>query len=308
MAEHRVDSISGSPPVCDYEGSRYQTEFWAGQGREYEDAAERIALKHLLPPRGRRLIEIGAGFGRLADLYQGYDKVILLDYARSQLRQAQARLGNEQFIYVAGDLYNLPLADSAVDTAVTVRVLHHVKDLAVAFAQIGRILRPGGAYVLEFANKRHLKAIMRYCFRRQVENPFSLTPYEFVELNIDYHPEYVARHLGEAGFHIEAERAVSTFRLPALKRRIPPRILATIDGWLQQPTARLKLAPSIFMRAHVDKPGARRLSDTLWRCPRCSSLDLAETETALVCDTCHTRWPIDQGIYDFKSGGEEAKR
>nr|HID13463.1 hypothetical protein [Anaerolineae bacterium] len=54
--------------ICDYEGSAYRTEFW-GQGREYEDAVERIALQRLLPPSGRRIIEIGAGFGRLADLY-----------------------------------------------------------------------------------------------------------------------------------------------------------------------------------------------------------------------------------------------
>lgn len=287
-------------PVCDYEGSRYQTEFWAGQGREYEDAAERIALKRLLPVRGRRLIEIGAGFGRLADLYQGYDSVILLDYARSQLRQAQERLGSDRFIYVAANLYNLPLADAAVDTAVTVRVLHHVKDLAVAFAQIGRILRPGGTYVLEFANKRHLKAIARYWLGRQTENPFSRDPYEFVELNFDFHPDYVASHLRQAGFHIDAERAVSTFRWPALKQRVDPNRLATIDGWLQRPTARLKLAPSIFLRTHIDKPGFRRLSDALWRCPNCGSPGLTETTDALDCGICSMRWPIDHGIYDFR--------
>ncbi|HHE70853.1 MAG TPA: hypothetical protein ENL34_01040, partial [Chloroflexi bacterium] len=64
-------------PVCNYEGSRYSTEFWT-TSRSYEDGAERIALRHLLPPRGRRLLEIGAGFGRLVDLYQGYDTVVLL--------------------------------------------------------------------------------------------------------------------------------------------------------------------------------------------------------------------------------------
>lgn len=294
------DQTLAAPPICDYEGSRYQTDFWHGKGREYEDAAERIALKHLLPPHGRRIIEIGAGFGRLADLYDGYEQVILLDYARSQLRQAQERLGDHGFIYVAADLYNLPIADAAVDTAVTVRVLHHVKDLAAAFAQIGRILRPGGTYVLEFANKRHLKAIGRYWLGRQSESPFSLEPYEFVELNLDFHPAYVAGQLAEAGFRIDAERAVSTFRLPALKQRVDPGRLARIDGWLQRPTARLKLAPSIFLRTHIDKPGFRRLAAMLWRCPRCGSLDLTEEPDTVGCNGCDTRWPIDEGIYDFK--------
>ena len=76
-------------PICDYEGTSYRAEFWDGHGREYEDLAERSALRRLLPPRGRRLLEVGAGFGRLADLYSGYDQIILLDYARSGLREAQ---------------------------------------------------------------------------------------------------------------------------------------------------------------------------------------------------------------------------
>ena len=45
-------------PVCDYEGFAYRTEFW-GRGRDYEDGVERAALRRLLPPVGRRLIDIG---------------------------------------------------------------------------------------------------------------------------------------------------------------------------------------------------------------------------------------------------------
>ena len=40
-----------SLPVIDYEGSKYSTEFWTG-AREYEDRAERIALRAMLPRRG----------------------------------------------------------------------------------------------------------------------------------------------------------------------------------------------------------------------------------------------------------------
>jgi SAM-dependent methyltransferase len=151
-------------PICDYEGSPWRTAFWPG--REYEDRAERLALAHLLPPRGKRLIEIGAGFGRLADLYRGYERVVLLDYARSMLEEARARLGGDpRFVFAAADLYNLPLAESAADTAVTVRVLHHVADIPRAFAEIARIVRPRGAYITDFANKRHLKAIIRHWLR-----------------------------------------------------------------------------------------------------------------------------------------------
>ena len=103
--------LNSDHAICDYEGTSYRARFWAGQGREYEDLAERIALRKLLPAQGRRIMEIGAGFGRLADLYAGYDQVILLDYAKSGLREAQERLGrSDRFLYVAADLYHFPLS------------------------------------------------------------------------------------------------------------------------------------------------------------------------------------------------------
>ena len=49
-----------TPPVCDYEGSDYQTSFWEKGGREYEDRTEAITLKRLLPGSGRLLLELGA--------------------------------------------------------------------------------------------------------------------------------------------------------------------------------------------------------------------------------------------------------
>ena len=51
------------PPVCDYEGSDYQTRFWEKGGREYEDRCEAIALKNLLPHSGKLMLELGAGAG-----------------------------------------------------------------------------------------------------------------------------------------------------------------------------------------------------------------------------------------------------
>src|SRR5512139_3962613 len=144
------------PRICDYEDSAYRTDFWEGQGREYEDLAERIALRHLLPPAGDRLI----------DFYDRFEQVVLLDYSRSLLRQALARLGRDgRFVYVAASFYAMPFVDSAFDTAMMVRVMHHVEKVPALLDEVGRILAGDGAYVLEFASKRHLKAILRYALR-----------------------------------------------------------------------------------------------------------------------------------------------
>jgi SAM-dependent methyltransferase len=287
--------------IRDYEGSSYRTDFWEGQGREYEDLAERIALRKLLPPAGARLLDIGAGFGRLVELYDGYQQVVLLDYSKSMLRQAQERLGRRgRYVYVAANLYDMPFVDSVFDTTVTVRVLHHVQNIPAAFQEIQRVLKPGRVYVLEYANKRHLKAVLRYLLGRQSWSPFAPEPYEFVELNYDFHPAWMEVRLREAGFAIGRELAVSTFRLPLLKRLISPRSLAVLDGLLQGPTAWLKLAPSVFVRARVEKEGAQTEAQGFFRCPGCHGTVLIETEEALTCRGCGRRWAIDDGIYNFK--------
>lgn len=287
--------------ICDYEGTSYRTRFWVGQGREYEDLAERIALRRLLPPRGRRLLELGAGFGRLVELYDGYDQVILLDYAKSGLREAQERLGrSDRYLYVAADLYRLPFAPEICDTVVTVRVLHHLVDVPAAFRQICGVLRRGGVYVLEYANRRNLKAILRYLARRQPWSPFDRAPYEFVPLNFDFHPRWMKDQLQGAGFAVDAELAVSHFRHALFKRLVPYEHLARLDAALQGIGGRWKLSPSIFVRAHTAGHGESART-AIFRCPRCAVGSLAGRGDVLVCENCGARWQIDDGIFDFKA-------
>lgn len=167
------------PRICDYEGSNYRTEFWEGRGRDYEDRVERLALRKLLPPGGRRLLEVGAGFGRLTNEYQQFDQVILLDYSLSQLQFAQEHLGRSpRYIYVAADAYHLPFQSGIFDCTTIVRVLHHMSNVAAVLDQIRRVMSPGGTLILEHANKRNIKAILRYAFHQQDWNPHDLSPVE----------------------------------------------------------------------------------------------------------------------------------
>ncbi len=236
-----------SPPICDYEGSRYRTEFWTPQ-RQYEDAVERVALRALLPPAGRRLIEIGAGHGRLADLYTGYEQVTLFDYAHSQLLQARERLG-AACRTVQGDFYRLPFAAGAFDTVVIVRTLHHAADAPAVLRGVAHLLPPGGTLVLEFANKRNLKAILRYLLRRQSWSPFDPRPVEFAPLNFDFHPRWICQQLADAGLRVERVRTVSHFRDPLLKRLLPTRLLVALDRAVQRTGEWWQLTPSVFLRA-----------------------------------------------------------
>jgi len=295
-------AANDAPPICDYEGSTYRTDFWEGQGRDYEDAVERIAIRRLLPGGGRRLLDIGAGFGRLADMYDGYEQVVLLVYSHSQLRYARERLGDDRFIYVAADIYRLPLATNAVDTTVMVRVLHHIAEVPRAFAQIGRVLCSQGTFVIEHANKRHLKNIVRWLLPGKSMNPFDREPYEFAELHWDFHPTWVAERLAECSLSVEQRLSVSLFRSRALKRILPTSWAVSWDSMLQCVSAPLTLGPSVFNRARSAKDGDSGVVEMeyLFCCPDCGHEPLDRQREAMHCRGCGHEWPIKDGIYLFK--------
>lgn len=292
---------AGGPPVCDYEGSDYRTRFWEGQGRAYEDRVERIALRRLLPPHGDVLIEIGAGFGRLADEYDAYGKVVLFDYSRSLLREAQEQLaGDPRYLYVAGNWYEMPFVASLFDVMVQVRTLHHAADVPALFGELRRIARPGGRYVLEFANKQNLMAILRYLLRRQAWSPFSPEPVEFVELNYNFHPRWIRRHLHNVGFTPGRTLTVSHFRLGLLKRLAPAAFLAALDS-LAQPTGRWwQFTPSVFVASDHPQAGEAAPPGAFFACPRCRAALPAAENGRLLCPGCGRAWRVDDGLYDFK--------
>ena len=288
------------PPICDYEGSNYRTDFWEGKGRDYEDRAERIALRRLLPRRGRRALEVGAGFGRLSGEFEGYTQVVLLDYSFSQLQYAQGHYGKSpHFAYVAADAYRLPLKPGVFDAATMIRVIHHMANVPAVLAGLRRVLIPGGVFVLEHANKRNLKAMLRYALKRQTWNPNDLAPVEFVALNFDFHPDYIQREMISAGFAVERRLPVSFFRLPALKNRLPADLLASVDGALQG--SGLLYAPSVFVGARAAGEGANNFDAAdIFACPECGS-DLTREGDTLVCGRDRLRYAVRDGIYDFKA-------
>lgn len=293
-------------PVCDYEGSAYRTEFW-GQGRDYEDAVERTALRGLLSPSGHRLIDIGGGYGRLFPLYDGYDEVVLFDYALSQLQQGRELWGSAgpegkpRYTYVAGDFYSLPFARGLFNTVVMVRTIHHAADAPAVLRGVSQIMACNGTFVLEFANKRNLKAILRYLRRQQEWSPFQRDPVEFVELNFDFHPAWMREQLSDAGLKVRAMRTVSHFRLGLLKRTVPTALLATLDRLLQPTGALLQLSPSVFVRCQSEGDKPEPPAGAFFRCTVCGSTMLVQEGDVLSCTDCSARFAIRDGIYDLKA-------
>ncbi|MFN2207572.1 MAG: class I SAM-dependent methyltransferase [Candidatus Promineifilaceae bacterium] len=290
-----------SPPVCDYEGSDYNARFWESGERAYEDQVERVALRRLMPPSGDTLIEVGAGFGRLADEYRGYRRVVLFDYSRTLLREAQAALGDDpRFIFVAGNWYQMPFVQGLFETVVQIRTLHHAADVPAVFAQLARISRPRAAYVLEFASKKNLKAILRYAARRQDWSPFTAEPVEFVELNFDFHPQWIREQLQVAGFDPGQMLTVSHFRIPFVKKVVPTSVLVALDGAAQRTGNWWQLTPSVFVLNRRLLTHEKAAENLFFACPHCGTPLGKPQDMVLTCPGCARRWSVVDGLYDFK--------
>lgn len=289
------------PPICDYEGSNYQTSFWEQGGRAYEDRAEAIALQRLLPKSGELLLELGAGAGRNTPRYIGFKQIVLLDYSLTQLQQAIQNLGrNQRYIYVAADVYKLPFVDGLFDTATMIRTLHHMAEPRAALGEVQRTLQPGAIFILEYANKQNIKAILRYLIRQQSWSPYTEESVEFEKLNFNFHPKAVRGWLKETGFTLQRQLAVSYFRLEMLKRNLPLNLLTRLEGWLQPTGNWLQLSPSVFTRSQAVGNTVKAQAGTFFKCPVCEAYNLKSQDFRLICPECSRVWPIRDGIFDFR--------
>ena len=158
--------------VSDYNGYDYKKDFWENTGREYEDQADRMAIRKLLPKRMEKFADIGGGYGRLANEYlKRAHKVIIFDYSKTELKQAKEIYGDKVETR-AGDIYELPFKDAELDGLMMIRVTHHLKHMDKAMAELYRVLKPGGVAVIEVANKRTLPKMARFVTGQSKVNPF----------------------------------------------------------------------------------------------------------------------------------------
>jgi ubiquinone/menaquinone biosynthesis C-methylase UbiE len=241
-----------APPSYDLS---YRDVFWAT--RSYEDRCDRIALRALLPPSGDHLVDLGAGFGRLVDEYRAFRTVTLVDASPEMVRAARERVAADPRVTVArAEATRLPLPSASVDVVVCVRLLLHFPDPAPLFAEIERVLRPGGCLVLEFPNRRHLLAVARYLALQQAWSPFERGPFEYLPDHVSHQPMTVIDQLREAGLEPDARRSVSLFRSARLTRVVGAGPLAAVEARLQAPLGGLLPGPSVYVRA-LRPTGAR---------------------------------------------------
>lgn len=228
--------------------------FW--QGREYEDGAEKIALKKLLAkiPDKSSIVDIGGGFGRLAEVYTPvFNKCLLVDPSDRLLLEAKKRLKKFKNIeFKKGRAEDLPASQGDFRVALMVRVVHHLSEPEKALREAQRVLKPQGYLIVEFANKIHFSARLRawlkgdFSYSRSLESiERSTGPSPIPFLN--HHPQAIKNSLEKSGFRIITQLSVSNFRHPIFKKIIPLKVLLFLESSVQRLASSIHFGPSIFV-------------------------------------------------------------
>ena len=113
------------------------------------------------PIAGRRVLDVGAGFGALALYYAHLGaEVVAVDPNEQRMRVAVeiAKRHGLALSAVAGHAQSLPFHDQSFDLAIANNSLCYIVDAQTrrtALAEINRILRPGGWLVVRNPNRLH---------------------------------------------------------------------------------------------------------------------------------------------------------
>lgn len=237
-----------------YDNNNYNyLDYWTG--RDYEDAAERMAFTRIL--RGRRFkhaVDVGGGYGRLCIFLKQYaDKVTLAEPSREQHKIAETYLKDHPEIdrkrVTAADL---GFKDGSVDLITIVRILHHIPDPEPEFKEIARVLSDDGIFIMEFANYTHFRNRVKHVIKRK---KFPLQPVDIRSKEnqnddnppfVNHNPKTVAKQLAHAGLKVERVLSVSNLRSPGLKKVVPKPVMLTLERFMQVPLAKTYFGPSTF--------------------------------------------------------------
>ncbi len=112
-----------------------------------------MPTKFAMIRKGDTVVDLGSGAGNdcfIARAHTGEEgRVIGVDMTRAMIEKARAnahKLGFDNVQFRKGDIENMPVANNIADVVISNCVLNLVPNKYFAFAEIWRILRPGGQF------------------------------------------------------------------------------------------------------------------------------------------------------------------
>lgn len=227
-------------------------QYW--KGREYEHAAEEMAVRRLLKGRHfKHAADIGGGYGRLCLLLEEYaDQVTLAEPSQQQLDMAKDFLKGHRTELLLTQADDLQLADKSCDLLTMVRVMHHIPDPSAEFKEFARVLTDDGYLLLEVANYAHARNRVKYFVtnKRLPTEPVDIRSEANKKKDeiafVNHNPKTVVRQLAHAGLKVDKVLSVSNLRSPGLKKVIPRGVMLQLEKIMQPTLAKTYFGPSVF--------------------------------------------------------------
>jgi SAM-dependent methyltransferase len=248
MAQKTIDYYDH--PDFDYRS------FW--ENRQYEDQAEKTALAKLFSliknKKAKSLIDIGAGFGRLTPIYAPLFKNCLLVEPSEKLLAEAKRINKayDNLAFKESYVEKLPVENESFEAVLMVRVAHHLENLEDMIEEVHRVLKPNGFFIMEYANKKHLKnffeAFLKHDWQDFADHgpeKIKTRPASFPFFN--YHPNQIRTLLLGHDFAILKRLSVSNFRSPLLKKILPVKLLLFLEKMISPIASYYRWGPSIFV-------------------------------------------------------------
>ena len=205
------------------------------------------ALDWLLPAGARRVLDLGAGTGKLtASLLDRGLEVTALEPSPQMLAELRRELGDRPRLRaLEGSAESIPLADASVDAVLVAQAWHWV-DPARAVPEVARVLAPGGRIGLVW-NRRDERSPWAAALGRIVVQPAARTSADDPRVGAPFGPP---------------ERFDTD---PWIEEMTPDRLLEMVTTRsyviVQRPAAREALLGRVreLLRDHPDLAGRERI-------------------------------------------------
>jgi SAM-dependent methyltransferase len=146
---------------------------------DIENRSVTQAMRGAVSFAGGELVDVGCGDKPYFEMFSPHvTKYVGVEYDETYGTSAQAALGRAEVVY-SGD--RLPFEDARFDTVLSNQVAEHVPDPRAFFAELVRVLRPGGCLILTvpFSYRIHSEPhdyhrFTKYALKRYAED-FGLT-------------------------------------------------------------------------------------------------------------------------------------
>lgn len=305
--------------ISNYDQFGYDySQYW--KNRSYENSAEKHVLNRAFDgKRGKWFLDIGGSFGRLTSTYYDqYSNPIILDYSFETLKKNQSVIKSKypNVTLIAANAYKMPFQSDSVHGGLMVRVLHHIEKPETYIKELHRVLLDDSTYIQEFANKKHIKAVIRsflkFDFSIFSKEPYSHNLSENPEgsteqqegIFLNYHPKHIKELLEKNNFKIVKKTGCSYLRIPFIKKVFNDEILLVFEKFLQLTLSWSNISPSIFLKTKLRKENTPNKSyktlEEILACPICKKSLTFEGDKKAKCAKCSKEFYNTDGIWDFR--------